>query len=456
MNKLTLPFCIILVLMACIPSVNADLTGSSQLSISLANYDPNPATAGNTLDVSIGILNTGSIATNDLILEVLPVYPFDFVQGENAIKDVGIVQGYQADSATNLKIVKYRMQINRDTPEGTYELKLKYYEQGSSNSATLTSVYIDVKNNVNAEVIQIDKSTIVPGQQSSLKFTINNMGNSPLRDLTFYWENTDNIVLPVGSDNTKYIKYIEIGNSSNLEYQVIADTNAQPGLYKLDLHLSYQDSLSNQTKTINTIAGIYVGGGTDFDVAFSDNSNGQMSFSVANIGSNPANSVSIMIPEQNSWSVSGPNSVIIGNLNKGDYTVASFKLQSAMSNMTSQNRAGRNNSSYTQGRSFQRSTNSSPDTLLMQIAYTDTMGVRTVVEKQVNLGSQNSASAAGQTAFQGRRGATQTESVIPTYLWYILGIGVVFVGVVVQRKYKSQKLLDPHFKLKDIFKNQKK
>ena len=283
------------------------------------------------------------------------------------------------------------------------------------------------------------------------------MGNSPLRDLTFYWENTDNIVLPVGSDNTKYIKYIEIGNSSNLEYQVIADTNAQPGLYKLNLHLSYQDSLSNQTKTINTIAGIYVGGGTDFDVAFSDNSNGQMSFSVANIGSNPANSVSVMIPDQPSWSVSGSNSVIIGNLNKGDYTVASFKLQSAMSNMTFQNRAGRNSSSYTQGRSFQRTTNSSPDTLLMQIAYTDTMGVRTVVEKQVNLGSQNSASADGQTAFQGRRGgAAQTASVIPTYAWYVLGIGVIFVGFVVQRKYNSRKLLDPDFKLKDIFKSQKK
>ena len=457
MNKLTLPFCIILVLMALTTSANADLAGSSQLSISLANSDPNPATAGNTVDVSIGILNTGSIATNDLILEAMPVYPFDLVQGETAIKDVGIVQGFQADSASNLKIVKYHMQINKDTPEGTYELKFKYYEQGSSNSATLTSVYIDVKNNVNAEVIQIDKSTIVPGQQSSLKFTINNMGNAPLRDLTFYWENTDNIVLPVGSDNTKYIKYIEIGNSSNLEYQVIADTNAQPGLYKLNLHLIYQDSLSNQTKTINTIAGIYVGGGTDFDVAFSDNSNGQMSFSVANIGSNPANSVSVMIPDQPSWSVSGSNSVIIGNLNKGDYTVASFKLQSAMSNMTFQNRAGRNSSSYTQGRSFQRTTNSSPDTLLMQIAYTDTMGVRTVVEKQVNLGSQNSASADGQTAFQGRRGgAAQTASVIPTYAWYVLGIGVIFVGFVVQRKYNSRKLLDPDFKLKDIFKSQKK
>jgi len=443
-----------MVLMALTTSVNADLTGSPQLSLSLANYNPNPATAGNTVDVSIGILNTGGIATNDLILEVMPLYPFELVQSENAIKDVGIIQGFQADSASNLKIVKYKMQINRDTPEGTYELKVKYYEQGST-SATQKSLYIDVKNKVNAEVIQIDKSTLVPGRQSSLKFTINNMGNSPLRDLTFYWENTDNIVLPVGSDNTKYIKYIEIGNSSNLEYQVIGDTNAQPGLYKLNLHLSYQDSLSNQTKTINTIAGIYVGGGTDFDVAFSDNSNGQMSFSVANIGSNPANSVSVMIPEQNSWSVSGSNSVIIGNLNKGDYTVASFKLQSAISNITSQNRAGRN-SSNTQGRSFQRSTNSSPDILLVQIAYTDTMGVRTVVEKQVNLGSQNSASAAGQTALLGRRGAIQSASVFPAYIWYILGIALVFVGVVAQRKYKSRKLLDPDFKIKDIFKSQKK
>jgi hypothetical protein len=443
--------------MAYIPSVNADLTGSSQLSISLANYDPNPATAGNTVEVSIGIINTGGLATNDLMMEVMPLYPFDLVQGENAIKDAGIIQGFQADSASNLKIVKYRLQINRDTPEGNYELKIKYYEQGST-SATLTSVYIDVKNRVNAEVIQIDKSTLVPGRQSSLKFTVNNMGNAPLRDLTFYWENTDNIILPVGSDNTKYIKYIDIGNNSNLEYQVIADTNAQPGLYKLNLHLSYQDSLSNQTKTINTIAGIYVGGGTDFDVAFSDNSNGQMSFSVANIGSNPANSVSVMIPEQNSWSVSGSNSVIIGNLNKGDYTVASFKLQSAISNQTTQNRVGRNNSSNTQGRSFQRSTNSSPDTLFMQIAYTDTMGVRTVVEKQVNLGSQNSASAVGQIGLAGRRGIAQTTSAsaIPTYYWYILGIAVVFVGVVVQRKYKTQKLLDPDFKLKDLFRSQKK
>jgi len=42
-------------------------------------------------------------------------------------------------------------------------------------------------------------------------------------------ENTDNIILPVGSDNTKHIKYIDPGEGQDLEYQVIADTNAVPG-----------------------------------------------------------------------------------------------------------------------------------------------------------------------------------------------------------------------------------
>jgi hypothetical protein len=457
-TKTIFPILIILVLTACTPAVNAALAGSTVLSVSLANYDPNPAIAGNTVDVRIGIENIGGTTTNDLIMEVVPEYPFELVPGENAVQDVGIVQGYQADNpGANIKVVLYHMQINKDAPAGSYELKVKYYEQGSSAS-TQKSLSLDVKSKENAEVIRIDQTMLVPGKQSSLKFTINNVGNAPLRDLTFSWTNDDNIILPVGSDNTKYIKYIDIGNSTDLEYQVIADTNAVPGLYKLNLYLTYEVSMSNQTKTINSFAGVYVGGGTDFDVAFSDNSNSQMSFSIANIGSNPAYSVSVIIPEQPGWRVSGSSSVIIGNLNKGDYTVASFKLQSSMSNMTSQdnfqNRTGRSNNSY-QGRSMQRSMNSSSDAVLMQIAYTDTMGERKIIEKQVNVGSQNTAFADGQTAFQGRRTAQQ-QSLFSNYTAYFIGI-VVLVGIVLgYRKYKSRKLLDPDFKMKDLFKRIKK
>jgi hypothetical protein len=467
MKQKILSILMFLALIVCIPGVFAELgslADATVISISLVNYDPNPAMAGNVVEARIGVENIGSMDVNDLMLEVVPEYPFQLVSGETAVKSIGIIQGYSEGSNANIKIIKYRMLINKDTPAGSYELKVKYYEAGST-SAIQKSLSLDVKNRDNAEVIHIDTTALVPGKQTSMKFTINNVGSAPLSDMTFYWENTDNIILPVGSDNTKHIKYIDIGEGQDLEYQVIADTNAVPGLYKLNLYLTYKDNINGTEKKISTIAGMYVGGGTDFDVAFSDIANSQMSFSIANIGSNPANSVSVVIPQQMGWSVSGSNSVIIGNLNKGDYTVASFKLQSSISNQTTQNRATRN-SSNTQGRSMQRpmnnssdtgsmqrQTNSSSDAVLMQISYTDTMGERKVVEKEVKIA--NTASTNGTTSFQGRT-ASQQSSVLSNYTWYLLGLIVLVGGFFVQRKYTSRKMLDPDFKIRDIFKSQTK
>jgi hypothetical protein len=455
MKKTMLPVLIILVLMAYTLAVNAGLAGSTVLSISLANYDPDPAIAGNPVEVRIGIENIGGTTANDLMLEILPSYPFELVPGENAVQSIGMIPGYDVNSNQNLKIVKYRMQVNKDAPAGRYELKVKYYEQGSTE-ATQKSLYLDVKSRESAEIIHIDKTMLIPGKQIGLKFTINNVGNAPLRDLTFYWENDDKIVLPVGSDNTRYIRYIDIGDETDLEYQVMADTNALPGLYKLNLYLTYEDSISNKTKKISTFAGVYVGGGTDFDVAFSESTGSETSFSIANIGSNPAYSVSVIIPEQRNWRVSGSNSVIIGNLNKGDYTVASFKLQSSTSSMTSQNRtapAGTN----IQERSGQRTMNSSSDKVLMQINYTDTMGERNVIEKEVKVaGVQNMTATDGQTATQGRRGAAQQDSIFSNTVLYIIGIVVIVGAAMAYRKYKAHKLLDPDFKIKDIFKSMKK
>jgi hypothetical protein len=467
MKQNILSIFMLLGLIFCIPAVNADLGNlaeSTVLSISLINYDPNPAMAGNVVEARIGVENIGSMDLNDLMLEVVPEYPFQLVSGETAVKSIGIIQGYSEGSNANIKIIKYRMLINKDTPAGSYELKVKYYQSGST-SAIQKSLSLDVKNRDSAEVIHIDTTALVPGKQTSMKFTINNVGSAPLSDLTFFWENTDNIILPVGSDNTKHIKYIDIDQGQELEYQVIADTNAVPGLYKLNLYLTYKDNINGTEKKISTIAGMYVGGGTDFDVAFSDNANSQMSFTIANIGSNPANSVSVIIPQQRSWSLSGSNSVIIGNLNKGDYTVASFKLQSSIGNQTTQNRGTRNNTN-TQGRSMQgqtndssetgfmlRQTNNSADTVLMQIAYTDTMGVRKIVDKEVKVA--NTASTTGTMSFQ-ERTSTQQNSVTSNYTYYLLGLIVVVGLFVVQRKYSSRKMLYPGFKIRDIFKSQKK
>lgn len=435
MNKKTIIMSMA-VLLIIITGASAYTQGSTLLSMSLLNQDPDPAIAGEVVEVRLGIDNTGGKTAENVIISPELQYPFQLAPGEEAEKNIGSIGGYK--ESENSQVIKYKIMIDRSATAGTYNLKINYKEQ-SSNAGMVSTFPIAIKNKESAEVIYIDKTLLVPGKQEKLKFVINNVGNAPLKDLSFKWVNADKIILPVGSDNTRYISYIDVEESAELVYDVIADTNAEPGLYVLDLTLSYTDQASGADKEINTIAGVYVGGNTDFDVSFSESSNGETSFSVANVGSNPAFSVSISIPQQENWRVTGSNSVIIGNLNKGDYTVASFTLSGAMNGMPNRNLTGTNNK------------------LRINIDYTNTMGERQSVEKTITLNPQTMmTTTTGTTGTMTFRGRTTQQSFWTKYKWYIIFLIVAGASGFGYWKYKKEKASNPGFKLKDLLSRKKR
>jgi hypothetical protein len=444
-------------------STGSYTTGQS-IAVSLVNQNPDPAAAGDTVEVRLGIENFGNADVQDMIVEVVPSYPFEAVSGEAITQDIGSVNSYQ--SGDDVKIVKFTVLVNKNAAAGTYDLDVKYYNKGDEANSVTKTVNITVNTKSSVEIIHIDKTVLVPGQQSGLTFVVNNVGGSALRDLKFYWSNGDNVVLPVGSDNTRYIKSLDVGGSVELTYQVIADTSVTAGLYPLNLYLTYTDSSTSTETTVSTIAGVYIGGGTDFDVAFSAKSSSEISFSIANIGSNPATSVSIVVPDQSGWTVSGSNSVIIGNLNTGDYTVASFTLQQSTTGSGAAAMPSRNGSTGTRPADMTgtASTNRSivsSDTVLMQIAYTDTMGNRNIVNKTVKLGSQNVASgmSSNSTSSGFNGGPRQSRgSTVSSSVWYILGaIILVVVGIIFYSRYRHKKLLGTDAgAAKELFKSKKK
>src|SRR4030042_1597451 len=219
MNKAIFAVLTMIVFILCFSFVSAELGNMASISLSLINQDPDPAIAGDVVELRIGIQNIGGKATEDLVIELVPSYPFSLASGEDAIREIGVVQGYQGYyESSSMKVVKYKVRVDKEGIAATYDLKIKYYEKGSGTSAE-TTLDIAVSSKESAEVIHIDKTVLVPGHQSSLKFSINNVGNAPLRELTFSWENEDGAVLPVGSDNTRYIKYLGVGESAEIEYQ---------------------------------------------------------------------------------------------------------------------------------------------------------------------------------------------------------------------------------------------
>jgi len=433
-------------------------SASSMISVNLINQNPDPANAGDIVEVRVGLENLGGGTAENLMLEFDPSYPFEKVPGEELVQDVGSLNVYQ--SGEDMTILKYKIKVNKDTTAGTYNLKFTYYPKDQKNVSSITrTVSIDVSSKQSAQIMKIDKTVIVPGEQSPLTFTITNVGSAPLRDMIFSWSNSDKIILPVGSDNTKYVKYLEVGKSVDLEYQVIADSNADAGLYGLDLNLKYSDVNTGADNVINTIAGLYVGGGTDFDIAFSEVSNSQTSFTIANTGSNPAFSVSVIVPPQDGWTVSGANSMIIGNLNKGDYTVASFNVQSTSSKVGSVSSTGVQGNMRNQSNVKNVSSTNSQNSIKFKIEYTDTMGSRELSEKTVAM--QQSAVSGNSSAFSygsaayGRTITTQ-QSFFSKYKWYfVILIAIIFVAIfsVKYKSYKKEKSINPNLSAKSMFGN---
>lgn len=373
MKNNILVFMVMLMILVAVPfgsaaSSSLSVTDSQMLVISLINTDPDPAEAGDIVEVRLAIENKGGEQMKDVSLEFIESYPFTLLSGENPVQEVGTIMSYQ--DGDNAKIVKFKVKVDSAVSPDNYDMKVRVYEGNKALFEKIVS--IDVDNPSSALLITIDDSDLAPGESGKVTFTVENQGGSELKDLIFKWKNDDKVILPIGSDNIKYIKDLGVGEKAELKFNMIADSNAEPGLYQLDLEVEYQNSVSSDKKTSETVAGFYVGGGTSFDMSFADESNGEYSFNIANIGNNPAYSVVVRVLEENGWQVLGGSSEIVGNLNNGDYTVVSYEL------------------------SRQAIKQELDSALKLSVEYTDTKGVRLTVIKEIDLESSTQTTAAGQ------------------------------------------------------------
>lgn len=439
----------LLVLVLGAVSVHAATDGTSTgpvIQVDLLNQDPDPARVGDTVDLRFKIENTGGKAVENMNVELLQDYPFTVVSGE-AVKSLGTINAGQ--TGNDYVTFAYTVKIDKDNIQAQRELRLRYKYDGG---AWITeSFVVNIASKEFAQIIFVDKAKLAPGQETSMTFTITNVGSAPLQNMVFSWQEPTGAVLPVYSGDTKYVKYLDVGQSVELAYIVIADVNANPGLYTLNLNLK-SESLNNATpQTLTTKAGVFIGGETDFDVAFSESSAGQTSLSVSNTGNNPAQSVSVKIPQQAAFRVSGSNSAIIGNLDKGDYTLVSFQIVSATAgNFSSQGAQGRQPSGQNLTAIRERLGNSTlggagnnPNNLRVIIDYTDTTGERRSVEKNVTI-QFRSITSTGTTA-AGTSGRAQASSgfIGSTLFWILIIVIIVVAGFFVFRNQaKKAKILE--------------
>jgi len=406
----------------------ATYVDSAGLSVDVMSQTPNPARPGESVELTLSVQNYGNEDLKNIVITAQPEYPFSKVDGESLSRTISYLNARQDDD--DAATVKLKLKVASDAPAGTYEMDIVTTD--STGTTKTTTLDIEVRGKEYAQIVTISKASIDFATEEQLDFVVTNTGSSPLKNMAISWVDSTGTILPVYSDNTKYISYLAPNESVTVSYIVMADVNADPGLYQLDITLEVEDYDSNISK-ISTTAGLFVGGGTDFDVAFSDNSDGEMSFSVANVGNNEAYSVKVSIPEQEGYSVSGSSSAIVGNLEKGDYTIASFTVsQQGAGGMPGT--AGAGPGGNTAVASASSSNASASNDLKVLIEYTDSAGQRNTVEKSVQI-SQSSTATAGASMGPGGQNQGSSNS---KYV-YVLVLAVLASGYIVYYRRKHGK-----------------
>jgi len=254
-------------------------------------------------------------------------------------------------------------------------------------------------------------TSAVTGEYVNLLFKIENWGTKNAENVTFellpqYPFSLDPSVSAKKDLGT--IAAMQRGDNAFLvKYKLKVDKDAVEGENEIKIRYSYGNDNSVQTYNVSVS-----NSRTDFDVIAQDST----TLAIANIGSKVASSVILRIPDQQNFRVNGTSATILGNLNAGDYTLAAFQILPIRSS---------NNSTV-------------GNNLIVEVSYTDTLGIRRTVQKNVQFGFEFSSGFGNITDRFAQRSQTQTFS--NGILYIIIGaVGIIVIVVLIKIRTRKKK-----------------
>ena len=270
-----------------------------------------------------------------------------------------------------------------------------------------------------------------PGEYVDLLFKVENWGTKKAENVVFELLPQYPFSLDPGVNATKELGTIDSLATDEkayfVKYKIRVDKDAIAGENEIGWKYTY--GTTSKTYSTGTFDITISNSRTDFDVVVQDSTAGSTTLAIANIGANDAYSVIVRIPDQENFGVTGTSANVIGNLNAGDYTLVTFQITQA---------TGFANISTTGGnmppiRSFNRTVSNISmvrgENLAVEIAYTDLLGIRRTVQKEVSLNMGNI------TGIGARTRSTQSTQIgqfqIPSGGLMYIAIGIVGIIIIV-------------------------
>ncbi len=303
--------------------------GYSDFNVVSTIYEPYPAEPGKYIDLYVKVENLGTRAATDSTFELLPKYPFSIDSEADAIKNFGRIEPSQP------VLLTYKVRVDKNAVSGNSSIDLRYRTGKEGMWFTISfDIYVKPRDTIlSIEKVESEPDEIVAGGKASVQFTLKNLANTQVRDITLKLDMSGSTTpfAPVGSTTEKRIEKLEAGEEENVIFRIISEAAAEPKVYKIPLTLTYSDE-AGTTYTKSDIIGLLISSDPELQLymeesdTFMGGSKGSIIVSVSNIGATQAKFVSIVLAQSKNYEIIGPDRTYIGNLDSDDFDTAEFKL----------------------------------------------------------------------------------------------------------------------------------
>ena len=321
--------------------VSSDLTKEDSSNLALNQY-PDPASPGEYVELRFKVQNFGQEVAEDVKFQIIPSFPFSIDTTSAPIIELGdLTPGHRGEDA---HILFYRLRVDENAVEGDNEVGLKYYTK-EFGWQTLKPFTLRVETNDTMLVIKelLIDSAVEAGKPFDLTLKIQNLADSSVKNIKASLElvrklSTSTIVSyedmpfsPYDSSNEQFIELLTGGETGEVVFKLIPDTDAESKPYKLSLTLSYSNAVGTDFEDTHTI-GISVKDEPkilmnleDIEV-YESNKKGRVTFSISNIGTSQIKFVVVEMLNSDSYKVLSSDKVYLGNLESDDYETAEYNL----------------------------------------------------------------------------------------------------------------------------------
>lgn len=296
-----------------------------KLQANLMSQDPDPVQPGQMVKVKFKVENEGSQTSQEVIAKIQPKFPFSSYDGFTE-KNLGKLRA--GSTGADATVVEFKLRVADNAVEGDAEIELLVLIGNEGGvSYTNDEFTLNVKTQdpiLDITAISAEPPQIAPGETGTVTVMVKNSADSLLKDIKFSLNFAGLSLAPYHSSSERRLGKLESGYQNSVAFQIIADPEATPGLYKIPLNITYYDEEGDLYRVEDYLA-VTVGEVPKVraylkkSTVLKANSPGKLTLEVANAGSSEIKFLElILLPSEDYTLVSTSRYFYLGNVDSDD------------------------------------------------------------------------------------------------------------------------------------------